>query len=152
VDHDGCEFVTAISDQMPLAVDDACITPESIAPGPPSRLKTTVLHNIRIRRLQSEIHHRLYMPSSRAPSHEWYVSALARLHEWRETMPEGTGFISPEWLNVNFHISMMMLHRPAPANPTPSLDELKLGFASSAQVMRAYKHMHRTGRINFSEL
>lgn len=112
----------------------------------------TAIHHYRIRQIQSEIHHRLLSANAVGPPQQWYESMHVRLQEWLDSKPPSEGFCSAAWANVNYHSTMVLLHRPSPANPSPDVADLRQALASAGKVMRAYKAMHRAGQINFGEL
>jgi hypothetical protein len=112
----------------------------------------TAIHHYRIRRIQSEIHHRLLSANAVVPPQEWYETMHVRLQEWLDSKPPSDGFCSAAWANVNYHSSMVLLHRPSPANPSPGIADLRQALSSAGRVMRAYKAMHRAGQINFGTL
>jgi len=115
--------------------------------------KLATRHHIRIRRLQSEIHERLYSaaPLEEPPSKSWFDSVISRLNQWREDWPTPTSFVSEEWLNLNYHMTVTLLLRPTAGNPNPDRSQTQTALDSSSQVMRFYKDMFRKGRINYSE-
>ena len=83
------------------------------------------------------------------PPAEWYDSMHIRLKDWLDSKPHSDGFCSAAWAEVNYHSTMVLLHRPSPANPSPGVEDLRQALASAGQVMRAYKAMHRAEQINF---
>lgn len=124
-----------------------------------SPVKLSALHHVRIRRLQSEIQDRLYrLPDSDPPAAEpwteydtWIQAMSRRIREWRASAPPGTGFCSKIWLDLNYHITITLLHRPSPRNPKPSREALITARQGASGVMRTYKEMLKAGRINWSE-
>lgn len=129
------------------------ITSNGIAPGSPSARKLTALHLFRIRRLQSEIIHRLYASGLKEqPGQEWFTRTQSAIEEWQAAKPEGRGFCSDEFLSLCYHQTTTLLHRPSPGNPSPSRESLSIALKGSSAAMRLYKDMYRNGDMTFSEL
>jgi hypothetical protein len=124
---------------------------------PQCPFKLSALHHIQIRRLQSEIQDRLYRLPLRGsilgdpPSAEWFNETRQRLISWRRTSPTPTAFCSTTWCDLNYYITLTLLHRPSPMNPKPSKDALKLARQGASGVMRTYKDMIKADRINWRE-
>lgn len=140
--------------QLPSLVDDQYFEGNpAYDPNLPSPSKTATRHHIRIRRLQSEIHNRLYSAAipEEPPANSWFDSVQSRLDQWREDWPAPTSFVSEEWLNLNYHMTVTLLLRPTAANPNPDRSQTQKALDSSSQVMRFYKDMFRKGRINYSK-
>lgn len=125
-----------------------------------SPAKLTAIHHVRIRRLQSEIQETLYCPEQRrsldgigiqTPPLEWFVSIKERLTQWRRGAPAPVGFCSTTWFHLNYHITLTLLNRPSPRNPHPSKESLRITRQAASAVMRTYKEMLKTGRVNWSE-
>jgi len=125
-----------------------------------SSTKATALHHVRIRRLQSEIQDRLYCPiyhlgaddvSDQTPPIEWFTAITQRLVTWRRQAPAPIGFCSDTWFDLNYHITLTLLNRPSPRNPKPTKESLRVTRQASSAVMRSYKEMLKTGRVNWSE-
>ena len=139
-------------EQLPSEISDDNILPHAIRRGPPAQSKRTTIHLFRIRKLQSEIHWALYVPSAHRPPLEpaWFDAMEANVKEWKLTAPPGVGFCSNEWLDLCYHMTMTLLYRPSPNHPSPPRIALKKALDGSASTMRVYKDMYRMGRINFS--
>ena len=111
------------------------------------------IHRFRLRLLQSEIQERLYSPSASllAPPPEWYDDVVRRLDDWRASLSVQTGEGSREWLNTKYHLTLLLLYRPSPCQPTPSAKGLADAMSSAGAVMRSFRELHRTGQITYSE-
>ncbi|KAG7571286.1 hypothetical protein FFLO_00798 [Filobasidium floriforme] len=143
-----------ISAELPSVLDDGYIEGRG-DDSQPSRLSPSKLatrHHIRIRRLQSEVHNHLYSAAvpDEPPPKTWFESVQSRLDQWREDWPAPTSFVSEEWLNLNYHMTVTLLLRPTAANPNPDRSQTQTALDSSSQVMRFYKDMFRKGRINYN--
>lgn len=138
--------------QLPSNMDDSLLLPNEILNGQPAQSKLTAIHLIHIRKIQSKIHAKLYVPSgaSDPPTPDWFREIEHTLDVWKTTAPAGTGFCSDEWLDLCHHMTVTLLHRPSPGNPSPPRDALKKALDGSASTMRVYKEMYRKGRIDFS--
>lgn len=137
---------------MPSELDDECITPQVLLPGPPSTRKLGAIAHIRIRCFQSEIQNRLYTTRAARegpPGSEWFSSIAGKIHAWHQSLPQPTGFISTEWYNLNYHMTLTMLFRTCPANATPTHEQTLAAFQSAGAIMRIYKEMLRKSRINY---
>lgn len=76
----------------------------------------------------------------------------SRIRDWRASAGGGVGFCSRIWLDLNYHITLTLLNRPAPRNPKPSREGLIIARQGASGVMRTYKEMMKAGRINWGEL
>ncbi|RXK38684.1 hypothetical protein M231_03994 [Tremella mesenterica] len=137
---------------FPMTCHDTAFDHNSGTEAPLAPSKLSAIHHFQVRILQSEIYHRLYTPNSPRPPHEWFDEMSKRITTWRETAPCETGFCSTQWLNLNYHMSTIILNRPSPANPDPDEEGLKRALKAASGVMRTYKEMYRAGRINFNWL
>jgi hypothetical protein len=129
-------------------------------PAAHSSTKATAIHHVRIRQLQSEIQDKLYSPMHhlgaedvhcQMPPLEWFSLISQRLVSWRRKAPAPIGFCSDTWFDLNYHITLTLLNRPSPRNPKPSRESLRITRQASSAVMRSYKEMLKTGRVNWSE-
>lgn len=150
---------TAISDswitaKIPALVEDRLITVNGINSGPICQLKIAQIQQIRICRLQSEIHARLYAPSNQesTPETEWSWHMYDQLRLWRNTYSYSTPMITEEWTDLQFNISVVLLFRPSPNRPQPTNEALHVAFHSAGEAMKLVKVMHRDLSAVFSWL
>jgi len=76
-------------------VDDECITPKGILPGPVSDKKLIAIHFCKMRLLQAEIRRVLYEAKRAEPNHEshpWFSQMEQKCKDWLDSTPE-----KPEW-------------------------------------------------------
>jgi len=140
---------------MPLDEDDSFIGEELIHPGgQPCPLKLAAISHFRLRKLQSEIHHRLYAHAALnlgVPTKGWYEFIVRKVEDWRNDKPPTNGFASQHWLDLNYHHTRTLVFRPAPNCPQPDREGLQHALAASTGVIKAYRGMYRDGRINYSK-
>jgi hypothetical protein len=136
--------------QYPSDRDDTLISKYGIAVGLPAPSKLTAIHVFRIRRVQSEIIFGLYASGRRdRPSVEWFSDRQRSIDQWNDTRPPGCGFCSNEWLELCYHQTVTLLHRPCLGNPQPSRESLVKALQGSNATMRLYKEIYRKGLSNF---
>lgn len=146
-----------ITTQIPSLVEDRNITVRGIRPGPTCQLKVAQVLQIQLCQLQSEIHGRLYAssPRMRPNQHDltsWSWQIFDQLRIWRNSFHYSTPLITKEWVELQFHISIVLLFRPSPNRPTPSDEALHVAFHSAGEALRIIKIMHRDMSAVFSWL
>ena len=138
--------------QFPSDQEDALITELDMPTGFKSPTKLTSIHIFRLRRLQSEIIFVMYASGQKSrPAPDWIEAMQMSIERWNRERPPGVGFCSEEWLNLCYHQTVTLLHRPCPGNPTPSRESLVKALKGSSATMRLYKEIYRTGRISFGQ-
>ncbi|KAK3688038.1 fungal-specific transcription factor domain-containing protein [Podospora appendiculata] len=103
-------------------VDDQCITPEGIQPGPPSERKMIAIHVCRMHILQGEIRRVLYETKKPEPSHNnhpWFSQMEHKLEEWLHSSPKKPDWCRP-WFTGRYHSMIVCLYRPSPQVPKPT--------------------------------
>jgi hypothetical protein len=119
-------------------------------------MKSVPIVYVRIRMILTEIQGHLWAPptvtSPASLSLDWYQAVFDRLQQWRHNLPPGLPMARLEWLHFQYHWGMILLHRPAPRNKTPTKESLTFALRSSADVMRTYRELHRLGGIHHGEL
>lgn len=146
-----------ISAKYPASVEDKLITVHGIEPGPICHLKIAQIQQIRIYRLQSDIHKHLYAPvhNFKLPDTDlcmWSWQMYDQLRVWRGSLTHPTPLITREWTELQFHIAIVLLFRPSPNRPKVSNEALHVAFHSAGEVMRLVKMMHRECSAVFSWL
>jgi hypothetical protein len=108
--------------------DDRYITAEGLLPGHhPIMKKCISIHFLKMRLLQAEIRRMLYLRKRDTPVSEqdpWFADMLRRIDSWVSDSPrndEGSG-LSPAWFTGRKNTMIVMMFRPSPQIPTPSLD------------------------------
>lgn len=146
-----------ITTEIPALVEDGLITIKGIQPGPTCQLKVAQLLNIRILYLRSEIHGRLYAPGALDTSPQenitsWSWHMYDRLRLWRGSLSHPTPLIMKEWVELQFHIAVVLLFRPSPKRPNPSEEALHVAFHSAGEAVKLVKLMHRDSSAVFAWL
>ncbi|KAL9065248.1 MAG: hypothetical protein Q9157_007537 [Trypethelium eluteriae] len=116
-------------------VDDAFITPEGIVPGggTPSLRKWVAIHFTKMRLLQLEIRRKLYLKKRDEPKddrHPWFQHMEKKMKKWRDISPEddvGMG-LDKFWFIGRYHTMVVLLYRPCPQIPRPSVDAARKCF------------------------
>jgi hypothetical protein len=108
--------------------DDRFITPDGLLPGHhPIMKKCIAIHFLKMRLLQAEIRRMLYLRKRDTPTSDqdpWFADILRRIDSWVSDSPrndEGSG-LSPAWFTGRKNTMIVMLFRPSPQIPTPTLD------------------------------
>lgn len=141
--------------KLPSLVEDRLITVNGISTGPTCQLKVAQVHQVRICRLQAEIHAKLYAPSAGSMGQNlsfWSWNMYDQLRLWRGSLSYPTPMITKEWMELQYHISVVLLFRPAPNRPNPSEESLHVAFHSAGEAMKLIKTMHRDKSAVFSWL
>lgn len=146
-----------ISTKCPALVEDKLVTVHGILPGPRCYLKIAQIQQIRIYRLQSEIHQYLYAPSNQEKLRQkdmitWSWQMYDQLRLWRSSFSLPTPLITKEWTELEYHIAVVLLFRPSPNRPKLSNEALHVAFHSAGEVMKLVKIMHRELSAVFSWL
>ncbi|CUM56131.1 unnamed protein product [Debaryomyces tyrocola] len=148
---------TWISARCPALVEDKLITVHGVERGPICHLKVAQIQQIRIYRLQSEIHKRLYAHANhnKLPQRDmttWTWQMYDQLRLWRSSFSYPTPLITKEWTELQFHIAVVLLFRPSPNRSKLSDEALHVAFHSGGEVMKLVKVMHRECSAVFSWL
>ncbi|KAF6831053.1 fungal specific transcription factor domain-containing protein [Colletotrichum plurivorum] len=115
---------------------------------------------IRLAKLQSEIKHVLYsqfMGSSLAYPRVnyalWLEDIKVRLQAWRDSIPppseahSSSIFGSQAYWDA-IYSEALLLYRPNPVQPQPSLEDLQVSLESSRRLIDCIKTLHRERRID----
>ncbi|RDA94486.1 hypothetical protein CP533_2301 [Ophiocordyceps camponoti-saundersi (nom. inval.)] len=133
-------------------VDDACITPSGIKPGPPSDSKLVAIHLYKTRQFQAEIKRVLYEKKRAEPkndSHPWFGQVEQKLKAWLDESPENPrGFKS--WFIGYYHYLRVALYRPSPQVPQPSPRAAAICFESSASVLEQAREQIKDGTVSIT--
>lgn len=146
-----------ISAKYPVLVEDRLVTFYGIERGPICHLKVAQIQQIRILRLQSEIHQFLYAPANANKLRDrdmiaWSWQMYDQLRLWRGSFKNPTPLITKEWTELQFHIAVVLLFRPSPNRSKLSNEALHVAFHSAGEVMKLVKIMHRECSAVFSWL
>ena len=118
-------------------VDDRYISDSGVTPGAPLSLKKVMaIHFFKMRLLQAEIRRKLYLkrrPSPVDDSDLWFHQTEAKIICWLDSSPtkdDGNG-LDKTWFKVRHNTLIVMLYRPSPQIPSPSLRAANLAFDAS---------------------
>ncbi|KAI0406793.1 hypothetical protein F4802DRAFT_605937 [Xylaria palmicola] len=118
-------------------VPDANISESGIVPGPPDERKLVAIHFCKMRLLQAEIRRTLYetkRPEPRNAYHPWFAAIEAKMDQWLRSSPEKPAWCKP-WFTGRYHTMVVLLHRPSPQVPRPSVQSATKCFDSAAFVI-----------------
>jgi hypothetical protein len=108
--------------------DDRYITPDGLLPGNHAIMKKCIsIHFLKMRLLQAEIRRMLYLRKRETPADDqdpWFGDIIRRIDEWVLGSPhndEGSG-LSPAWFTGRKNTMIVMIFRPSPQIPNPTLD------------------------------
>lgn len=110
------------------AVPDEYITPDGVLPGAPRPTvkKWIAIHFFKMRLLQLEMRRKLYQKKRPHPKDDqdpWFKEMNAKLENWRDASPnneDGSG-LNKTWFVGRYNTMVVMLFRPSPQVPKPSL-------------------------------
>lgn len=137
-----------ISTGPPELVEDRLVTITGIKLGPICHLKIGQRQVVRIYRLQSEIHKSLYSIGKRSEQSPealayWSWHMYDQLRLWRSSYCHAMPLVTKEWIELQFHLAVVLLFRPSPNRPKLSDEALHIAFHSAGEVMKLVKVMHR---------
>ena len=150
--------------KLPADVEDSKLTAISIQP----RLETekpthmsSAIHLFKLAQLNSEIKYVLHSISDEAPPYtypnipsvlQWQRGIAGRLKEWSDQIPQFTGdrIYMTKLCEIKYHSIMMLLMRPSPAIPSPSVDSLISCYESAVASIRVYDHLYKCNLLVYS--
>lgn len=116
---------------------------------------------IRLAQLQSEIKHVLYSQFMGSPLAYprvnyalWIEDLKTRLQAWRDSIPPPSEahpssiFGSQAYWDAIYSEALLLLYRPNPVQPQPSLEGLTVSLESSRRLIDSIKTLHRERRID----
>ena len=101
-------------------------------------------HCFRIRQLQSEVADLLYQRLRPIDVPYYKVDVQERLETWRKEIPvlQIDKFEHmADWFEHAYHNLTMFIHRPSPANPQPTTEDLQHCFEAASEVIRRYERL-----------
>ncbi|KAI9685983.1 MAG: hypothetical protein M1822_003966 [Bathelium mastoideum] len=114
--------------------DDNYITPNGIIPGKGGTLaKWVCIHFHKMRLVQLEIRRKLYRKLQEEPKndrHPWFQTMERKMAEWRDRTPGddvGSG-LDKLWFVGQYNTIVVMLYRPSPQIPRPSVEAARRCF------------------------
>ena len=137
-------------------VDDKYITREGVKPGSPVSMKKRISsHFMLMRLLQLEIRHTLYVRRRETPADDadpWFSDMERKLNAWVNSCPrndEGSG-ISEIWFKVRLNTMIVLLFRPSPQVPEPSIKAAEKCFEASRFNIYIQKQQIETKSIDIT--
>ncbi|KKZ65313.1 hypothetical protein EMCG_08829 [[Emmonsia] crescens] len=147
-DHINVEFFSM--------VDDRFITRGGILPGSqPIMKKCIAIHFFKMRLLQAEIRRTLYLKKRDRPLDDedpWFTDMLAKLDHWVTSCPkndEGSG-LSELWFQGRRNTMIILMFRPSPQVPEPSLEAARRCFDASIFNVKMHKTQVATSSVDLT--
>lgn len=138
-------------------VPDEYITPDGILPGAPrpTLKKWIAIHFFKMRLLQLEIRRKLYLKKRPQPKDDqdpWFQQMNAKLEDWRDASPnndEGSG-LNKIWFIGRYNTIIVMLFRPSPQVPKPSLAAAEKCFAACVYNIYVQREQIAMGNVDMT--
>ena len=118
-------------------VDERYSSDLGVTPGAPLSLKKVMaIHFFKMRLLQAEIRRKLYLKRRSSPiddSDPWFKQMEAKMVHWLNSSPtndDGNG-LDTAWFKARYNTIVVLLYRPSPQIPNPSLRAASLAFDAS---------------------
>ncbi|KAH6673288.1 fungal-specific transcription factor domain-containing protein [Halenospora varia] len=150
--------------KLPADVEDNKLSVTSIQP----RLETeqpthmsSAIHLFKLAQLNSEMKYVLHSISHEAPPYtypsipdvlQWQRGIATRLRAWFDQIPQftGDGIYMTKLCEIKYHGIMMLLLRPSPAIPNPSIDSLTSCYESAVASIRLYDQLYKDDLLVYS--
>ncbi|PTB34880.1 hypothetical protein M441DRAFT_85028 [Trichoderma asperellum CBS 433.97] len=150
--------------RLPTDVEDSKLTATGIQP----RLETeqptqmsSAIHLFKLAQLNSEIKYVLHSISHEVPPYaypnipdvlQWQKGIITRLQAWVTQIPQFTGerIYMTHLCEIKYHGIMMLLLRPSPAIPKPSVLSLKSCYESAVASIRLYNQLYKRDLLVYS--
>ncbi|OBT98104.2 hypothetical protein VE01_03862 [Pseudogymnoascus verrucosus] len=150
--------------RLPADVEDVKLT----ATGMQLRLETeqpthmsSAIHLFKLSQLNSEMKYVLHSISAEAPPYsypnipniqQWQTDITVRLKAWFDQIPQFTGdqIYMTHLCQIKYHGIMMLLMRPSPAIPNPSVDSLRSCYESAVASIRIYDQLYKRDLLVYS--
>ncbi|OBT67974.1 hypothetical protein VE03_01480 [Pseudogymnoascus sp. 23342-1-I1] len=150
--------------RLPADVEDVKLT----AAGIQLRLETeqpthmsSAIHLFKLAQLNSEIKYILHSISAEAPPYtypnipnvlQWQSDITLRLKAWLDQIPQFTGdqIYMTYLCQIKYHGIMMLLMRPSPAIPSPSVVSLRSCYESAVASIRLYDQLYKGDLLVYS--
>ncbi|KAI9737353.1 MAG: hypothetical protein M1834_009507 [Cirrosporium novae-zelandiae] len=146
----------AITAHFPLDIDDRNITPEGILPQEGTSRKSSAVHNMRYRQLESEIYQILHQRKPSAYQSidyaAWRSNMDIRLHQWYDSRPTDippTVLAPSDSLDLAFQNCMVQLYSPSRFLPCLSDDDFLILAKSACQSIESYRRNFLGGKLRF---
>ncbi|KAL6886021.1 hypothetical protein GGI43DRAFT_277865 [Trichoderma evansii] len=150
--------------RLPTDVEDGKLTATGIQPRLENEQPTqmsSAIHLFKLARLNSEIKYVLHSISHEVPPYaypripdvlQWQRGIMARLQAWLTQIPQFTGerIYMTHLCEIKYHGVMMLLLRPSPAIPNPSVNSLKSCYESAVASIRLYNQLYKRDLLVYS--
>ncbi|UKZ74750.1 hypothetical protein TrVFT333_002420 [Trichoderma virens FT-333] len=150
--------------RLPTDVEDSKLTATGIHPRLENEQPTqmsSAIHLFKLAQLNSEIKYVLHSISHEVPPYaypsipdvlQWQRGIIARLQEWQTQIPQFTGerVYMTHLCEIKYHGIMMLLLRPSPAIPNPSVNSLKSCYESAVASIRLYNQLYKRDLLVYS--
>ncbi|KAL8839403.1 MAG: hypothetical protein Q9170_001742 [Blastenia crenularia] len=151
----GCSF--DYIDVKPFEpVDDEYIRNEGIIWGCPRSMKKRVAtHFLSMRFLQLEIRRMLYLKKRPLPVDDqdpWFHAMEQKLRRWMHSAPreDGGSGLDEVWFKGRFNTMIIILYRPSPQIPSPSLSAARTCFEACTFNVRMHRNQVATKSVDLS--
>jgi hypothetical protein len=122
---------------------------------------SSAIHLFKLAQLNSEIKYVLHSISHEVPPYaypnipdvlQWQRGIIARLEAWLTQIPQFTGerIYMTHLCEIKYHGIMMLLLRPSPAIPNPSVNSLKSCYDSAVASIRLYNQLYKRDLLVYS--
>ncbi|KAH7119061.1 fungal-specific transcription factor domain-containing protein [Dendryphion nanum] len=143
--------------RLPQNLDDrvlaGLVSEDSINPNPISSI-TFSIHLFKLAKINSEIKYVANSIVREAPSYaypavldiqDWHQGMLNRLDQWASDIPQGGNryLYIRSICNLRYHSVRMLLLRPSPAIPKPSIESLLKCHDSASQTIRLFDELYK---------
>ncbi|EED24321.1 C6 transcription factor, putative [Talaromyces stipitatus ATCC 10500] len=142
--------------KFPQLVDDRFITAQGILTGAkPIWAKCIAIHFFKMRLLQAEIRRTLYLNKREAPLSDqdpWFEQMLTKIDHWVESCPkeDGGSGLSKTWFVGRKNTMIIMLHRPSPQIPEPSVEAARKCYDACAFNVKMHMDQMSTGSVDLT--
>jgi hypothetical protein len=115
--------------------------------------------------LESEIKHVLYrhqkwtsLAFPRPDYALWIEDIKPRLEEWRASIPPLQNahpesiYAFASWWDAIYNNTLMLLHRPTPVTPEPSVESLRVSFDAAVKLISCTRSLQRERRLDMAWL
>lgn len=154
-----------ISASLPLRLTDddlvaGSITAASCGPFSTTPMDmSTFIHVVKLRQLNSKTLDVFYPADATNFETEFMelqrTSIRAELDEWirdapRYCHPAVTTFQSTEWFQIAYSHALLLLYRPSPSSPIPSLEGLQLCAEAAINLISSYSSLYAKNKITYT--
>jgi len=140
-------------------------SPSTIESPVDSHSQEVANHLTKLDRLESEIKHVLYrhqkwtsLAFPRPDYALWIEDIKPRLEEWRASIPPLQNahpesiYAFASWWDAIYNNTLMLLHRPTPVMPEPSIESLRVSFGAAVKLISCIRSLQRERRLDMAWL